>query len=45
METCDFFIDLVFYNYILKCFVTVELKTEKLTHQDMKLRCYQYRAN
>lgn len=34
-ETCDFFIDLVFYNYILKCFVTVELKTEKLTHQDI----------
>ncbi|HHV6834578.1 TPA: PDDEXK nuclease domain-containing protein [Haemophilus influenzae] len=34
-ETCDFFIDLVFYNYILKCFVTVELKTEKLTNQDI----------
>lgn len=34
-ETADFFIDLVFYNYILKCFVIVELKTEKLTHQDI----------
>ncbi len=34
-ETQDFFIDLVFYNYILKCFVIVELKTDKLTHQDI----------
>lgn len=34
-EMSDFFIDLVFYNYILKCFVIVELKTEKLTHQDI----------
>lgn len=34
-ETADFFIDLVFYNYILKCFVIVELKTNKLTHQDV----------
>ena len=34
-ETADFFIDLVFYNYILKCFVIVELKTNKLTHQDI----------
>lgn len=34
-ETADFFIDLVFYNYILKCFVIVELKTHKLTHQDL----------
>lgn len=34
-ETQDFFIDLVFYNYLLKCFVIVELKTEKLTHQDI----------
>lgn len=44
-ETSDFFIDLVFYNYILKCFVLVELKTEKLTHQaigqlDMYVRMY-----
>jgi len=34
-ETADFFIDLVFYNYILKCFVIVELKTDKITHQDI----------
>ena len=34
-ETQDFYIDLVFYNYILKCFVIVELKTHKLTHQDI----------
>ena len=31
----DFFIDLVFYNYILKCFVLVDLKMGKLTHQDL----------
>ena len=30
-----FFIDLVFYNYILKCFVLIDLKTEDLTHQDI----------
>ena len=30
-----FFIDLVFYNYILKCFVLIDLKTGKLTHQDL----------
>ena len=34
-ETADFFIDLVFYNYLLKCFVIVELKTNKITHQDI----------
>jgi predicted nuclease of restriction endonuclease-like (RecB) superfamily len=34
-ETSDFFIDLVFYNYILKCFVIIELKTTKLNHQDI----------
>lgn len=34
-ETRDFFIDLVFYNYILKCFVLVDLKTGELTHQDI----------
>ncbi|VDH02572.1 Uncharacterized conserved protein [Bergeyella zoohelcum] len=34
-ETQDFFIDLVFYNYILKCFVILELKTNKMTHQDI----------
>jgi predicted nuclease of restriction endonuclease-like (RecB) superfamily len=34
-ELSNFYIDLVFYNYILKCFVIVELKTEKITHQDI----------
>lgn len=33
-ETSHFYIDLVFYNYILKCFVLFDLKTTKLTHQD-----------
>ncbi len=31
----DFFIDLVFYNYILKCFLLVDLKMGKLTHSDI----------
>jgi predicted nuclease of restriction endonuclease-like (RecB) superfamily len=34
-DTSDFFIDLVFYNYILKCFVLIDLKTGNLTHQDV----------
>ena len=34
-ETSEFYIDLVFYNYILKCFVIIELKTHKITHQDV----------
>jgi len=34
-ETSDFYIDLVFYNYILKCFVLIELKMHKITHQDI----------
>jgi predicted nuclease of restriction endonuclease-like (RecB) superfamily len=34
-ETSHFYIDLVFYNYILKCFVLVDLKSGKLTHQDI----------
>ena len=34
-ETSDFFIDLVFYHYILKCFVLIDLKTGRLTHQDI----------
>lgn len=33
-ETSHFYIDLVFYNYILKCFVLFDLKMGKLTHQD-----------
>ena len=31
----NFFIDLVFYNYILKCFVIIDLKLGDLTHQDL----------
>jgi predicted nuclease of restriction endonuclease-like (RecB) superfamily len=34
-ETSHFYIDLVFYNYILKCFVLFDLKTSKLNHQDI----------
>lgn len=34
-ETKDFYIDLVFYNYLLKCFVLIDLKTGDLTHQDV----------
>ena len=31
----NFYIDLVFYNYILKCFVLIDLKLSDLTHQDL----------
>ena len=31
----DYYIDLVFYNYILKCFILIDLKTRKITHQDV----------
>lgn len=34
-EKQDYFIDLVFYNYILKCFILIDLKTYKITHQDV----------
>lgn len=34
-ETSDFYLDLVFYNYLLKCFVVIDLKTTKLNHQDI----------
>ena len=34
-EDDHFYIDLVFYNYILKCFVLIDLKLGKLTHQDI----------
>jgi predicted nuclease of restriction endonuclease-like (RecB) superfamily len=34
-ETKDCFIDLVFYNYLLKCFVLIDLKAGALTHQDI----------
>ncbi|MBI5917845.1 MAG: DUF1016 domain-containing protein [Nitrosomonadales bacterium] len=35
VEGDDFFVDLVFYNYLLKCFVLIDLKVGKLTHQDV----------
>lgn len=31
----DYYIDLVFYNYLLKCFVLIDLKTTRITHQDV----------
>ena len=34
-ETNHFYLDLVFYNYLLKCFVIIDLKTGKLSHQDI----------
>ena len=34
-EEEDFYVDLVFYNYLLRCFVLVDLKVGKLTHQDI----------
>jgi YhcG PDDEXK nuclease domain len=34
-ETEDYFIDLVFYNYIMKCFVIIDLKINKLSHADI----------
>ena len=34
-EKEDYYIDLVFYNYILKCFVLIDLKTGKVNHQDI----------
>ncbi len=48
-ETKDFFIDLVFYNYVLKCFVLIDLKVGELTHQDigqmdMYVRLYEDRV-
>ena len=35
IEGDEFFVDLVFYNRLLKCFIIIEIKTEKLTHQDI----------
>lgn len=45
-DTSDFYIDLVFYNYYLKCFVLIELKRGKLTHatigqMEMYVRMYE----
>lgn len=34
-EKQDYYIDLVFYNYILRCFVLVDLKTDKITYEDV----------
>jgi len=34
-EASDYYIDMVFYNYILKCFVLIDLKTDRITHQDV----------
>lgn len=34
-ELEHYYIDLVFYNYMLKCFVLIDLKTTKLSHQDI----------
>jgi predicted nuclease of restriction endonuclease-like (RecB) superfamily len=34
-EDQDFYIDLVFYNYKLKCFLLIDLKMDKLTYQDI----------
>ena len=31
----NFFVDLVFYNRLLQCYVLIDLKTDKLTHQDL----------
>jgi len=35
IEGDEFFIDLVFYNRLLQCFVLIEIKSDKLTHQDI----------
>ena len=35
LEDDEFFADLVFYNRLLRCFIVIELKTGKLTHQDL----------
>lgn len=34
-DTDDYYIDLVFYNYLMRCFVLIDLKTTRLTHQDV----------
>ena len=34
-NTNDYFVDLVFYNFYLRCFVLVDLKTQKISHQDV----------
>ena len=44
-DSKDFSVDLIFYNYLLKCFVLFDLKTEELSHQyigqmDLYVRIY-----
>lgn len=34
-ETAEFYVDLIFYNYVLKCFVLIDLKIGELRHQDI----------
>ena len=34
-EASDYYIDLVFYNVVLKCYVLIDLKIGKITHQDV----------
>ena len=34
-DETDYYIDLVFYNYLLKCFILIDLKTEKISYQDV----------
>ncbi len=34
-DTKSYYIDLVFYNFVLKCFVLIDLKLGELTHQDI----------
>jgi len=35
IEDDEFFIDLVFYNRLMKCFVIMDIKTHKITHEDL----------
>ncbi|WP_255498749.1 PDDEXK nuclease domain-containing protein [Dysgonomonas sp. ZJ709] len=35
LEDDEFFADLVFYNRLLRCFVVIEIKTHKITHEDI----------
>jgi hypothetical protein len=35
LENDEFFVDLVFYNRLLRCFVVIEIKTHKMTHEDL----------
>ncbi len=34
-DSNDYYVDLVFYNYLLRCFVLIDLKIDKITHQDV----------